>query len=191
MRTTTRWRTNDASVRIATTLLPRQLFLLRTPEGTQVEVQLVDSGVAIQNSQIVTVVWAAPAGSRHGFAVFVRNHSTGASARLKANVRRLRPPIPVSRILPLGGLAALPAILAIFAWLLSPASLTGLNTGFFLLVAIVGVVLLFALGAIVTKVAFDYLRSEDEDRIWIAVEAAIADGNRRFNAQNARRSYGS
>jgi ABC-type nickel/cobalt efflux system permease component RcnA len=182
---------DDPSWRVSSDLPPRQLFRLRPSGGMDVEVQLVDSGVALQNSHTVTVAWAAREGAGHGFCVFVSNHTTGASARLEANVRQLRSRVKASTIVPFGILAALPAALAILAWLTSPGSITGLDTSILLLAASIAIVVLFALGAIVAKVAADYMHSEDDEKIWAAVDAAIAEGNKRQRKRNSRLLYGS
>ena len=185
------WEGDDGSWRVSTSLAPRQMFRLHSSDGVDVEVHLVDSGVAFQNGHTVTVGWAAREGAAHGYCVLVRNHTTGASARLEANVRQLRSRVKAGKIALFGMLAALPAALAILAWLTSPGSLTGFDTSFLLLAASIAIVVLFALGAIVAKVASEYLHSEDDEKIWAAVNAAIAEDNRRLLKRNARLSYGS
>ncbi|NJM35013.1 MAG: hypothetical protein HC850_10255 [Rhodomicrobium sp.] len=90
------------------------------------------------------------------------------------NVRLIRPPVPQGRILKFGMLATVPALLALLTWLSSPSALFEVDSATFLVIAAVVLVLLFALGTIVSKLVMEYLRTEDEERIWEAVSKAVA-----------------
>ena len=176
----------NSSVTITTRLVEQQRFLLRARDGREVQVHLVDSRIAFQNGQIATAVWAAREGAVHGHCIFVDNHSTGASSRLNANLRHVRPIVKASRIIPFGALAALPAALALTMWLLIPGSLSQVNLSVILAGAGAACVLLFLVGAIVAKLVFEYLRSEDDEKIWAAVSRAMAADNEQLQRQPLR-----
>ena len=168
-------RTDEAgSVRIATRMAEQQKFVLRARDGTDTPVHLIDSGVVIQNGHTVTLVWGARQGSTYGQCIFVENHTTGAQTRLMDNVRQIRPQVEQSKVIGFGLLATVPAALAILTWLSAPGALFELDPTTFLVGAAVALVLLFAVGAIVSKRVFEYLRSEDEEKIWGAVSRALA-----------------
>jgi hypothetical protein len=167
-----------SSVRIATSLVEQQKFLLRSRDGREVQVHLHDSGVAFQNGHIATAAWVAREGASHGHCVFVKNHTSGASAKLEDNMKRVRTEVPARKIAGFGLLATVPAAFALFAWLLVPGSLAAVDFTMFLLGASIALVVLFTVGAVVAKLVFDYARSEDDDKIWAAVERAMeADSN--------------
>jgi hypothetical protein len=163
-----------SSVRIANKMVDQQKFALRSREGGSVEVHLVESGVAVQNGHIVTVVWAAREGSSHGHCIFVRNHTTGATSRLLGNIPYVRSEVNSSKILGFGLLATLPAALAILTWLLIPGSLADVDLSVFLVGASIGLVVLFSVGALVSKLVLEFLRSDDDEKIWTAVNKALA-----------------
>lgn len=151
----------------------QQQFLLRSGEDRETPVHLSDSGLAIQNGQIATVVWTARAGATHGHCVYVLNRSTGAYARLPASLRHIRSQVSAGRIILYGALATIPAALALMAWLLIPGAFREIDTKLFLARGAIALVVLFTVGAIVAKLAFDWLRSEDDDKIWAAVARAV------------------
>jgi hypothetical protein len=164
----------SGSVRIANRMLEQQKFKLRSRDGREMEIHLIDSGMDFRNGQVATVAWAAREGAIHGHCIFVKNHTTGATARLKTNLRHVRSEVKTSKIVGFGMLATVPAALAILAWLLTPGSLAEIELGVFLVGASVALVVLFSVGAIVAKLVFDYLRSEDDNKIWKAVDKALA-----------------
>jgi len=171
-------RDEDATVRIATRLLTQQQFVLRSREGLDIGLHLTESGADIHNGDMITAVWAACEGSTQGRCVYVENHSTGTVARLAANVGLVRPRPKFSKIAGYGMLATIPSICAILTWLFVPGSLLDVDATVFLAGASIAVVVLFAIGAIVAKLVFDYLRSDDEEKIWTAARKAIAANHR-------------
>jgi hypothetical protein len=178
------------SVRIATRLSQQQKFVLRSRDGREMQVHLIDSGLPFSNGQFATVAWAAREGATHGHCVFVQNHSTGAEARLEANIRHIRTQVKASKIAGFGMLATVPAALAILAWLLIPGSIASIDLEFFIVGATVAVVLLFTVGAVVAKLVFDYFRSEDDEKIWAAVDKALAASYQQPQPLAPRRSSG-
>ena len=164
----------DGSVRIATRMAEKQQFLLRSRDGREVQVQVADSGVALQNTHIATVAWAAREGASHGHAIYLKNHTTGAASRLEVNIRQLRTQVNTGKLVRYGALGAVPAAFALCAWLLIPGSVAELDAGVVLVGMSVALVAVFTVGIIVAKLVFDYLRSEEDDRIWAAVSKAIA-----------------
>jgi hypothetical protein len=163
-----------SSVRIATRLLKQQKFQLRSRDGRGMDIHLIESGVTFENGHFATLAWAAREGASHGHCVFATNHTTGAEARLHGNLRHIRSEMKVSKIASFGLLAAMPAALAIFAWLLTPGSLTDADMTLVLVGASIALIVLFAVGAIVAKLVFDYMRSEDDEKIWTSVDRALA-----------------
>lgn len=161
------------AARIATHMAEQQKFLLRARDGTDTPVHLIDSGMALQNGHTVTLVWGARRGSTYGQCIFIENHSSGAQQRLMDNVRLIRPQVEQSKVIGFGLLAMVPAALAILTWLSAPGALFAIDAMTFLVGAAVALVLLFAVGAVVSKLVFDYLRSEDEEKIWAAVSKAL------------------
>jgi hypothetical protein len=162
------------SVHIASRMIKRQKFLLRQNDGRQTEVHLSDSGITFRNGQTATAVWVALQGSQHGHCVYVENHTTGASARLNANVKLIRPKASTRKIAGYGALATIPAALASLTWLLVPGSLAGINEETFLIGASVAIAVLFFVGAIVSKLILDFSRTEDDQKIWQVVQKAMA-----------------
>jgi hypothetical protein len=162
------------TVRIATRLLRQQRFLLRPRDGVEIGVHLTESGIELHNGDMVTVVWAARAGSVEGRCVFVENHRTGAIARLANNVGLIRPTPNFREIARYGGMATIPSLVAITAWLFVPGSLAEIDGTYFLIGASVTMAVMFAIGAIVAKLLLDYRRGEDEEGIWTAVREALA-----------------
>lgn len=161
------------AARIATHMAEQQKFMLRARDGTDTQVHLIDSGMALQNGHTVTLVWGARQGSTYGQCIFVENHTTGAQQRLMENVRLIRPQVEQNKVLGFGLLATLPAALAILTWLSAPNALFAMEPTTFLVGAAVALVMLFAVGAVVSKLVFDYLRGEDEEKIWAAVGKAL------------------
>ena len=163
-----------SSMRIANKMVDQQKFTLHSREGGAVEVHLLDSGVVVQNGHVTTVVWAAREGSSHGHCIFVRNHTTGATARLLGNIPYVRSAVSTGKVAGFGLLATLPATLAILTWLLIPGSLADIDISVFLVGASIGLVVLFSVGAIVSKLVLEFLRSDDDEKIWTAANKALA-----------------
>jgi hypothetical protein len=163
----------QATMRIATRLTEQQKFVLRPRDGREIPVLLIDSGIALQNGHIATLVWAAGAGSAQEYCIYVQNHTTGARVRLSHSLRLLRPQVELRKIARLGLLATLPAALAILTWLVVPGSLAEVDFTIFLVSAAIALVVLFGIGATVSKLVFDYMRSEDDDKIWKAASQAV------------------
>ena len=169
-----------SSVRIATRMVEKQEFLLRSRDGREMQVQLTDSGVAFQNGHVATVAWAARDGAPHGHCVFVENHTSGATARLDANIQQVRSKVKAGKIAAYGALAAVPAAFALLAWLFIPSSLTEVDSTVVLIAASIALVALFSIAIIVAKLVRDYVRTEDDEKIWAAVRKAMAVETLRF-----------
>jgi hypothetical protein len=178
---------DDGSLRIANRMVPHQKFVLHSRNGRDTPVHLSDSGVALQNGHVATAAWAARQGAVHGHCIFVQNHTTGASSRLEANLRHVRSEVATGKIVGFGILATLPAALALLAWLFIPGSLTEIDATGFLVGASIALVVLFLVGAIVAKLVFDYLRSEDDEKIWSAVSQALEADARQIERQTTLR----
>ncbi len=184
---------DGGSMRIANRLVEQQKFVLRSRDGREMSVHLIDSGLAFRNGHAATVAWAAREGAVHGHCVFVKNHTTGAAARLKPNLRYIRSEVNSSKITMFGLLATIPAALAIFTWLLIPGGLAEVDLSIFLVGACVALVVLFMVGSIVAKLVFDYLRTEDDEKIWAAVDRALITAQQqnqplRYEPRMSRRS---
>lgn len=162
------------SVRIASRMVERQRFLLRQRDGTDVEINLVDSGILLRNGHAVTAVWAARKGAQHGFCVHLDNHTTGAAARLAHNIKLIRPKVTLVRTAKFGLLATLPAALVMLLWLLIPGSLDTIDINVFFLSATIAVVVLFVIGLVIAKVVLDYLQADDDQKIWQATDEVVA-----------------
>jgi hypothetical protein len=179
----------QGSVRIATRIVKQQKFVIRSRSGREMPVHLKDSLLAFEDGQLVTAAWAAREGAKHGHCVYVKNHSIGAAERLEANLAFLRSEVKAGKIAGFGLLAAVPAACALFAWLLIPGSIAQIDATLFLAGVAIALVVLFMIGAIVAKVVFEYLRSEDDEKIWIAVTKAITLENQQQQQQAERRPY--
>ena len=164
---------NAPSVLISSQMAEQQRFVLRNREGEETSVHLIDSGVLLRNSDIITLVWAANEGSTIGQCIYVENHTLGVKKRLEQHIRQIRPPVSQSKALGYGGLATIPALIALLAWFTSPSILFQMEPTTFLAAIAIALALLFAIGAIVSRLVFEYLRSEDEARIWEAVTRAL------------------
>lgn len=161
------------SVLISSQMAEQQRFVLRNREGQETSVHLIDSGVILRNSDIVTLVWAASEGSTIGQCIYIENHTIGMKKRLEQIIRQIRPPVSQSKVLGYGALATIPALIALLAWFSSPSTLFQMEPTTFLAATAIALALLFAVGAIVSRLVFEYLRSEDEARIWEAVTRAL------------------
>lgn len=167
-------RTDDPGImRIATRLIEQQEFVLNSREGLNIGIHLSDAGIALHNGDRITAVWAAREGAAHGRCVYIENHTTGMNARLLSNVGLVRPKPKLRNIAGYGFLATIPAIFAILTWLLVPGNLSDIDATLLFTGISIGFGVIFLIGSIVAKLVFDYLRAEDEDKIWAAVSKAI------------------
>ena len=167
------WADDGPSMRIASEMAVQQRFQLRMRDGKERQVHLVDSGMALQDGHVVTLVWAARAGATHGHCVYMENHTSGATQRLAANLDLVRTQVQTGKIVMYGALATVPAALALLAWLVIPGSFTGVEVPVLMLGGGIALVVLFTIGAIVARLVTVYLKSEDEEKIWTAVKRAI------------------
>lgn len=165
---------DSAVMRIATRLIEQQEFVLSSREGLEIALHLADSGIALHNGDRVTAVWAAREGASHGRCVYIENHTTGKTGRLRANVGQVRPQPKLRQIAGFGLIATIPAVFAILTWLLVPGNLSDIDATLLLTGVSSAVGVIFVIGSIVAKLVFDYLRADDEDKIWAAVNKAIA-----------------
>jgi hypothetical protein len=163
------------SVRIASRLVERQRFFIRQSNGQEVEMNLVDSGIALRNGHVVTAVWAARRGMGHGFCVMVENHTTGMEVRLSDKLRKIRPRITLARTARFGLIATIPLALILLVWLLIPGAFESLDLHTFLLVGTGALAVLAVIGLIVAKLALDYVRADDNQKIWHCAEEVAAE----------------
>jgi hypothetical protein len=165
---------DEKSVHIASRMVDRQHFLLRQRDGRDAGIDLANSGVSMRNGHIVTLVWVAREGSAHGHCIFIQNHTTGAASRLPHNIKLIRSAAGAGRVALFGLAATIPAAIAMLAWLLTPGGLATVDPGVFFAGAALAIAVLFFVGALVSKLMFDYQRSEDDSKIWRAVNLALS-----------------
>lgn len=158
-------------VDIAPKMVERQTFSIRERDGREIDINLVDSGLRLRNGHVVTAVWVARRGVKHGFCVIIDNHTTGAQIRLFENIKKIRPKVGLARTAKFGVFATIPALLAMMMWLLVPGSLTTITLTTFLVIGGVALTVLFIIGLIVSKLVLDYLQADDHQKIW---ETAVA-----------------
>jgi hypothetical protein len=163
------------SVRIASRLVERQRFFIQQHNGQEVEMNLVDSRITLRNGHVVTAVWAARKGARHGYCVMIENHTTGMETRLPEKLREIQPPITMARTARFGLIATVPVALALLMWLLMPGAVAKENLHTFLLIGVGAIVALFAVGFIVAKLVLDYLQADDDQKIWHCAEEVAAE----------------
>ena len=156
----------------------RQRFFLRQPDGRDIEILLIDSGIPFQNGHAVTAVWAARAHAPYGHCIYLENHTNGAIARLSENVTRIREPTRVWKVSVFGFLATFPAAFALLGWLIMQRGLAYMYEETFLISAAIAMALLFVIGVVVSKLVFDYLRAEDDQKIWHAADKALFNARR-------------
>ncbi|NJM33320.1 MAG: hypothetical protein HC850_00015 [Rhodomicrobium sp.] len=126
----------------------------------------------------MTAVWAARKNAAFGHCIYLENHSTGAIARLSDNVGLIRSRTRSWRYSVFAFLATFPAALMLLGWLILNRGTASLKSEAFFLSATVGLILLFVIGAVVSKLVFDYLRINDEQKIWIAADRALLHARR-------------
>jgi hypothetical protein len=159
-------------------LVHRQRFFLRQQNGRDIEILLADSGIGFRNGHAVTAVWAARKSAAFGHCIYLENHSTGAIARLSGNVGLVRTRTRSWRYSLFAFLATFPAALMLLGWLILHRGTTSLRSETFFLSTTVGLILLFVIGAVVSKLVFDYLRINDEQKIWLAADRALLHARR-------------
>lgn len=175
---------NAPSVRISTRMVDQQRFVLRDRDGADTSVHLIDSGITLRSGDVVTLVWGARQGSQFGQCIFVENHTTDVKMRLHQNLQQIRPQVSQSKTLGFGMLATIPGVIALLGWLTSPSTLFEIEPTTFLTAIAIALVLLFAIGAIVSRLVFEYLRSEDEAKIWDAATNAMTISRRPRSLQD-------
>ena len=166
----------------------RQRFFLRQQNGRDIEILLVDSGIAFRNGHAVTAVWAAREKAAYGHCIYLENHTTGAIARLQENLTVIRRKASWQQIGVFGFLATFPATLILVGWLYMQRATTQSYDNYFLISASVAAILLLIIGVVASKLIFDYLRTEDERRIWLAADKALFHA-RRLLIQKPRSRY--
>jgi hypothetical protein len=173
----------------ASTLIDRQRFYLRQRDGREIEIYLADSGIAFRNGHAVTAVWAARQDAQYGHCIYLENHTTGAIARLPENVAMIRPKASVWKVAGMGFLATFPAALTLLTWMTFQRGAAYLHQKSFLVSAGIATVLLFVIGAVVAKLVSDYLRADDDQRIWLAADKALANARRVLLQKPVTKSY--
>ena len=166
----------------------RQRFFLRQQNGRDIEILLVDSGIAFRNGHAVTAVWAAREKAAYGHCIYLENHTTGAIARLQENLAVIRRKASWQQIGLFGFLATFPATLILVGWLYLQRAVSQKYDDYFVLSASIAAILLLIIGVVASKLIFDYLRTEDERRIWVAADKALFHA-RRLLIQKPRSRY--
>ena len=173
----------------APAVISRQRFLLRQPDGRDVEILLLDSGLAFRNGHAITAVWAAREDAPYGHCIYLENHTTGGIARLRDNIELIRRKARWWKVTMFGFLATLPATIALIGWLfLQRGSAQAYEKTFFISAA-VAVISLFIIGVVTSKLIFDYLRTEDERKIWLAADKALFHARRLLIERPSPRRY--
>lgn len=162
----------------SSSLISRQQFFLRQRDGREIEIYLVDSGIAFRNGHAVTAVWAARQDAAYGHCIYLENHSTGAIARLPENVALVRAKVRSWKVASMGFLTAFPVALALLAWLVYQRGASFVHQKAFVISAGIALVLLLVIGAVVAKLVADYMRAEDDQKIWMAADKALANARR-------------
>lgn len=150
-------------------------FVLHQENGPDMTVSLSNAGLSLDNGHRVTVVWVAPEDKPQGntYCMCVVNHTAATMARLFHNLPRLRGEPGLRTALAFGLLATLPALFAALAWQLAPRSQMFLDQGTLIMMTTTGAVLLFGLGALISRWVMDVRAQDDERKIWAAVSEAL------------------
>jgi hypothetical protein len=156
----------------------RQRFFLRQREGQDIEILLIDSGIAFRNGHAVTAVWAANRGAPYGHCIYLENHTTGAIARLPENVSLIRPQVGFWRVASFGFIATFLAAGALLLWLFLQRTPSYAHFKMFWISAAISLSLLFVIGVVVSKLVFDYIKADDDQKIWLAADKALANARR-------------
>lgn len=170
-------------------VIHRQRFLLRQRDGRDIEILLIDSGIAFRNGHAVTAVWAAHEKAPYGHCIYLENHTTGGIARLKDNLELIRRRARWWKITVLGFLSTFPATVALIGWLLLQRGSSQTHEKTFVISAAFGTLLLFIIGVVASKLVFDYLRAEDERKIWLAADKALFHARRLLIERPRPRRY--
>jgi hypothetical protein len=170
-------------------LVDRQRFFLRQRDGREIEIYLVDSGIAFRNGHAVTAVWAARQDATYGHCIYLENHTSGAIARLPENVAAIRSKVRSWKVAGLGFLAAFPAALTLLAWLIYQRGPSYVHQKAFFVSASIALVLLLIIGAVVAKLIADYMRADDDQKIWLAADKALANARRVLLQKPVTKSY--
>ncbi len=155
----------------------RQRFFLRQREGQDIEILLIDSGLAFRNGHAVTAVWAASRGAPYGHCIYLENHTTGAIARLPENVSLIRPKVGFWRVASFGFITTFLAAGALLLWLFLQRAPYA-HFKMFWISAAISLSLLFVIGFVVSKLVFDYIKADDDQKIWLAADKALANARR-------------
>lgn len=164
----------------------RQRFFLRQRDGREIEILLLDSGIGFRNGHAITAVWAARRDAPYGHCIYLENHTTGAIARLPENVALIRHKAPGWRVAMFGFLVTFPAALGLLAWILLQRGIDFIAEKTFLASAGIALTLLFVIGVVVSKLVVDYLRADDDHKIWTAADKALANARRMLLRHPAR-----
>lgn len=164
----------------------RQRFFLRQRDGREIEILLLDSGIGFRNGHAITAVWAARRDAPYGHCIYLENHTTGAIARLPENVALIRRKTSSWRIALFGFLATFPVALGLLAWILLQRGVDFIAQKTFLVSAGIALTLLFVIGVVVSKLVVDYLRADDDQKIWTAADKALANARRVLLRQPTR-----
>jgi hypothetical protein len=156
----------------------RQRFFLRQRDGQDIEILLIDSGMAFRNGHAVTAVWAASKGAPYGHCIYLENHTTGAIARLPENIELIRPRAGIGKIVAFGFLTAFMAALGLLMWLVLQRGSAYFEHRMFWISAAISLTLLFVIGVVVAKLVFDYIKADDDQKIWMAADRALANARR-------------
>ncbi len=150
-------------------------FRLQQPDGPDMDVNLSNAAIALENGHKVTVVWVAPEDKPQGntYCVGIVNQTTGAVARLPHNLPRLRGEPGLQSALGFGLLSTVPALFAALAWQLAPQSALFLDRGTLFMFTAIGAVLLFGLGALISRWMMDMRAQDDDRKIWAAASEAL------------------
>jgi len=150
-------------------------FALHQPDGQNIDVNLSNAGITLENGHQVAVVWAAPEDKPQGntHCIAVVNQTTGAVARLSHNLPRLRGEPGLQAALGFGLLSTVPALFAALAWQLAPQGSLPLDRGTLFMITAIGAVLLFGLGALISRWMMDMRAQDDDRKIWAAASEAL------------------
>jgi hypothetical protein len=155
-----------------------QRFFLRQRGGLDIEILLVDSSLAFRNGDAVTAVWAAGKGAPYGHCIYLENNTTGAIARLPENVTLIRPRTGPWNVIAYGFLATVLATMGLLFWTLLQRGSFYFQNKMFWGSAAISLGLFFVIGAVVSKLVFDYIKADDEQKIWLAADKALANARR-------------
>jgi len=150
-------------------------FMLQQAEGPDIEVNLSNAGISLEDGHVVTIVWAAPEDKPKGntHCVALANQTTGRVSRLSHNLPLLRGEPGLKNALGFGLLSTVPALFAALAWQLAPEEALLLDRGTLFMITAIGAVLLFGLGALISRWMMDMRAQDDDRKIWAAASEAL------------------